>query len=167
MTVVLGLDPGVTGALAIVEGTQALVLEELPVLKVGTAMSRQRRDLDLAEIHKFLVPIAGAIDHAFVEKVSARPGQGVTSMFRFGYASGSLHGLLVALGIPLTFVAPQTWQKAMGVGPGGDAARARAKELYPASQASFTRKADEHRADAVLIATYGHDIVQRRLTKAA
>jgi crossover junction endodeoxyribonuclease RuvC len=162
MTAVLGLDPGISGALAIVAG-DTLVVHDLPALRIGTKLSRQRRELDLGAVHKFLLEIAGAIDHAFIEKVNAMPGQGVTSMFRFGYACGGVHGVITALGVPITFVTPQAWQKAMGVGPGGDAARARAMALYPAHRDAFARKLDEHRADAALIATYGCNLVSQRL----
>jgi crossover junction endodeoxyribonuclease RuvC len=90
----------------------------------------------------------------FVEKVSARPGQGVTSMFRFGVAFGSITGLLVATGTPLT-VQPKDWQRHAGVGPASDEARQRAAQLYPAIAPLLSLKCHANRPDALLLAHYG------------
>jgi crossover junction endodeoxyribonuclease RuvC len=96
-----------------------------------------------------------AIHHVFVEDVGPRPGQGTVSMFRFGYASGAIAGVVTALQLPLTFITPRAWQKAAGIGPAPDEARQRASQLYPEIAGRLTRKRDGHRADAVLIARYG------------
>ena len=63
--------------------------------------------------------------------------------------------MLVTMGVPLTFVLPQVWQKHHGVGPAPDAARQRAAQLYPAIAPQLARKRDEHRADALLLAAFG------------
>jgi crossover junction endodeoxyribonuclease RuvC len=76
-------------------------------------------------------------------------------MFRFGQASGAIYGLLVGLGLPVSFVLPQAWQRHHGIGPSPDAARQRAKELFPSLAAQLARKRDGNRADAVLIAVFG------------
>jgi crossover junction endodeoxyribonuclease RuvC len=100
--------------------------------------------------------------HVFIERVGAMPKQGVASTFRFGYAAGAIHGLLTAFEIPLSFVTPQTWRRAMAVsGVGKDACRARACELFPTQADQFARQKDEHRADAALIASYGHRLFRR------
>jgi hypothetical protein len=72
-----------------------------------------------------------------------------------------------AYGIPHTFVTPQSWQKATGVGPGPDAARQRAAGLYPQHATSFTRKLDQHRADATLIARHGRAVLAQLDNKRA
>jgi crossover junction endodeoxyribonuclease RuvC len=66
-----------------------------------------------------------------------------------------IEGVLAALEIPTNYVTPQSWQKAVGARGGKDASRARAAELFPAYAANFTRKKDDGRADAALIAWYG------------
>lgn len=48
---------------------------------------------------------------ACVEKVGARPGQGVTSMFSFGKSAGFIEGVLTALGIGYQLVPPMTWKR--------------------------------------------------------
>jgi crossover junction endodeoxyribonuclease RuvC len=76
-------------------------------------------------------------------------------MFRFGEACGAIYGLMVGLGLPVTFVTPQQWQKHHHVGASPDAARQRAVQLCPDISTMFSRKRDQHRADALLLACYG------------
>jgi len=92
--------------------------------------------------------------HVIVEKVSAMPGQGVTSMFSFGRSLGVVEGIVAAYDIPVTYVMPSVWTKGIGRGLGKDASRARACELYPSHQKSFARVKDDGRADAVLIGAW-------------
>lgn len=150
---VLAIDPGVTGAYALLDSGIALV-GDLPVhVTQHGSSAKTRAELDL---HSFRTTLAShSIDHAFLERVTARPGQGVTSMFRFGEAFGALYGLLIGLGLRVTFVTPQTWQKHHGIGAAPDAARQRAVHLCPDMSTLFTRKRDQHRADALLLAIYG------------
>lgn len=157
--IIAGIDPGLSGAIAVLEDArpQDLVLFDLPSFRVSTSTSkaRTRGELDMGQLIQFLRETAPAIDHVFIERVSAHPGQGVTSMFRFGYACGAIHMAVAACELPHTFVTPQSWQKTQGVGPGPDVARQRAASLYPTHVQSFQRKLDQHRADAVLIARHG------------
>ena len=53
-----------------------------------------------------------------LEKVSAMPGQGVTSMFTFGEGYGRIQGYLEALRVGYNLVRPQAWQKILP--PGGN-----------------------------------------------
>jgi crossover junction endodeoxyribonuclease RuvC len=150
--IVLGLDPGVTGAFAML-GDTALV-GDLPVFAAQHGRSAKvRAELDL---HSFRGLLAGyEIEHAFIERVAARPGQGTVSMFRFGEAAGAIYGLVVGFGLPVTFITPQRWQKHHGIGASPDAARQRAVQLYPVIAPQLARKRDQHRADALLLAVYG------------
>jgi crossover junction endodeoxyribonuclease RuvC len=98
---------------------------------------------------------AGKDCHVYVERVSAMAGQGVTSVFSFGRSFGMIEGILAALKMPVTFVAPATWTRAIGRSPGKDASRARAMELFPNYEYFFKRVKDDGRADAALIAHWG------------
>jgi crossover junction endodeoxyribonuclease RuvC len=96
-------------------------------------------------------------DHAFIEFTSARPGQGVTGMFRFGVCYGALKMALAACNVPYTVVTPQKWKKALGIPAGADkeASRQRALQLFPGESVNLCRKKDVARADAMLIAYFG------------
>jgi crossover junction endodeoxyribonuclease RuvC len=149
---ILGIDPGAGGALAFFDplaGT--LELLDMPVMIVERN-GKARREIS----EQMIAAVIGARlpNVAVVEKVSAMPGQGVTSMFSFGLAFGLVRGVLAGQGIPIELVTPQTWQKALGVRGGKDASRQRACELFPAYVAEFARKKDNGRADAALIAMW-------------
>jgi crossover junction endodeoxyribonuclease RuvC len=83
------------------------------------------------------------------------PNQGVSSMFTFGKSAGIIEGVLGAMNIPVTFVTPQKWMKAMNVVGGKDGSRKRASELLPEFASEFKRVKDNGRSDACLIALYG------------
>jgi crossover junction endodeoxyribonuclease RuvC len=70
-------------------------------------------------------------EEAYIERVFAMSGQGVTSVFSFGRSLGAIEGVIAARSIKTTLVTPQVWQKAMGVSGGKDGARARAMEVFP------------------------------------
>lgn len=155
--IILGCDPGASGALVILDvESNTLSIEDMPTVEIkrGTRMVRHVSAQLVAELL-----IDRAITHAVVEKVGAMPGQGVASMFAFGRAAGVIEGVLAGLHIPTTYVTPQEWQKAMRVLGGKDGARARAAQLWPKSAKEFARKKDDGRADAALIAGYGAKLI--------
>jgi crossover junction endodeoxyribonuclease RuvC len=91
-----------------------------------------------------------------VERVSAMPGQGVSSMFNFGHNVGTVMGVLGALRLPYRLVAPQTWKKQANLlGTDKDAARSRAIELWPDWRDLDKKIAGQAFADAALIARFG------------
>lgn len=167
MTTILSVDPGLTGAMAVLqyvpqgkqgEGASAnlLVVEDLP-----TAEAKQNGKLKthlmmgaLASRMKYFQAFYG-VDQLVIEEVNAMPGQGVVSMFRFGYTAGAIAGVAAGLEIPTLTVRPQVWTKIAGVRQGDDAGRLRVNQLFPAHVQNFTRKKDHNRADAVLIG-YAH-----------
>jgi len=59
------------------------------------------------------------------------------------------------LHIPIVYITPQGWQKAVGMRGGKDGGRARAAEIFPAYAATFARVKDDGRADAALMAWWG------------
>jgi crossover junction endodeoxyribonuclease RuvC len=66
-----------------------------------------------------------------------------------------LEGCLAALEIPVTYISPQGWQKAVNARSGKDGNRQRAAEVFPAYAHMFSRKKDDGRADAALMAWWG------------
>jgi len=150
---ILGIDPGLSGALAFYDGGRVRVYD-VPTLKAGTGGKRIVDETELARIIDVENGV-GFIEHAFLEQVGAMPGQGVTSMFSFGTTYGILRGILAAFYIPRTLVAPRQWKRLMGVPAAKDGARARASQLMPAHAHHWARAKDDGRAEAALIALYG------------
>lgn len=96
---------------------------------------------------------------AYIEKVGAMPGQGVSSMFSFGHATGALEGCVAAMGIPLTHLSPQAWKKKFGlVGADKDAPRAKAALRYPNEKVFTFKGKGQAVADALFIALAGLDV---------
>jgi len=149
----IGIDPGLTGAIAKVSG------EDIEVWDMPTLEVRKKRFLNATLLAEILSSINWQQNpqkcEVLLERVSARPGQGVTSMFSFGTSYGIIQGIIAVLRIPLTFVTPQEWRKKMGVPKGKDGSRQRVLELRPDLASKFARKKDHGRADAVLLALYG------------
>ena len=147
---ILAIDPGAKGALAFFNpeaGTLEIVDTPTVEVKRGAKTKNEISAQMLAAIIQARKPT-----EAVVEKVGAMPGQGVSSMFQFGRGVGMIEGVLAALQIPVTYVAPQSWQKALGARSGKDGNRQRAAELFPAYASSFARAKDDGRADAALMA---------------
>lgn len=150
MTRVLGIDPGLGGALALWDSNLgALLVLDMPVhvIKVGKSSKRVVDEVSLADIVRNAAP-----DRAVCEWVHAMPKQGVTSVFTFGVAFGVVRGVLAALHVPVTYITPQSWQKAMRVPLGKDGSRQRATQLLPKYAQCFVRSRDNGRSDATLIA---------------
>jgi len=153
----IGIDPGLSGAIAVItEDSQqtSLQIHDMPTMTVDRN-GKAKRQVSANELADLLSLYDGKDCHVYCERVSAMAGQGVTSVFSFGRSFGMIEGILAALKIPVTFVAPATWVKGVGRGPGKDASRARAMELFPLQQEFFKRVKDDGRADAALIAHWG------------
>lgn len=153
---VAGIDPGLSGALAIIGEQGVVFLDDLPVHRVSSGKA-PRSELNLALLRAMLV--SQDIDHVVIERIGARPGQGTVSMLRFGYAAGAVAGMVVGLLYPLTFVGPQRWQRAVGCGPSPEDARQRASQLFPGIAGQLSRKKDVHKADAILLAWFGSQVL--------
>lgn len=148
MSVVIGVDPGITGAIACFVDGQLLDVIDMPAAD-GCVVAALLRS-ELAEF-----AAAGFDDRptVIVEKVHAMPGNGSVSMFKFGRSLGVIEGVVGGLGWPLTWVTPQAWKKTAGlINKDKDAARLLAIETWPEHVATFKRKKDVGRADAALIA---------------
>lgn len=145
---IIGIDPGVSGALVALDGNNIDHWLVMPVIKQGKS-----RRVNVAEVGRFLRKYPDA--HVALERVSAMPGQGVTSMFSFGHAAGSVWGACGALGLPVTMIAPAVWKRRAGIiGQGKDASRSRSIELWPDWEALSKKGQGQALGDAALIAKF-------------
>ncbi len=153
MTYRIGIDPGISGAIALLgPGGELEDLLDMPIMLL-TGTRHKVNAAALGKIFSAWLDLPGLT--ALLEQVSAMPGQGVSSMFGFGMSYGIVQGVLGALQIPVTFVTPVAWKKRAGIPAKSekDYARTIAQQLYP--NASLERKKDIGRADAILIARFG------------
>ena len=152
--ITIGIDPGQTGAIAAYDGARIVGLIDMPTM---TRLHGQGQQVDPYTLATEILDLcAGRNATAVIEAVSAMPGQGVSSMFRFGESVGVVLGVLGALQMPVRWVTPQRWKKAAGiVGKDKDAARSLAIQLHPEVADMLTRKKDHNRGEAILIARFG------------
>ena len=147
----IGIDPGVTGAIAILSGGDAVV-HDMPVATVGK--TRKRSEILPGQLCRILEQYDPAECVCWVEQVSAMPDQGVSSTFGFGKSYGTILGALAGLKIRTETVTPQSWKRHHGlIGTDKDAARALASRMFPGAPLSLKKHVD--RADALLIADFG------------
>lgn len=147
---ILAIDPGVKGSLVVLDGDGEYVDHLLtPVIKTGKS-SRVNGAAAAAFVAKH------EPTKAYIERVHAMPGQGVTSMFSFGHAAGVVEGVVSALTIPYEVITPQEWKKHFGLtGKDKDAARSKAAQLYPGVRDLDLKGKGQAIADALFIGLYG------------
>ena len=97
---VIGIDPGLSGAIAVLDGKKVLGLFDMPVMSEGKKNKRQLNSAQLVRIIKENT-LANDDINVVVEQVNAMPGQGVTSMFNFGQTFGAIKGVCAALELPI------------------------------------------------------------------
>ena len=146
MTVTIGIDPGIAGAIAVVNAANEVLVWDMPTIEV-----RGKRRISAVHLRDLLVDIGPAL-MVVVEDVQGVQGSGATSAFAFGRGCGVIEGILVALQRPTTYVRPQEWTKALGVGSDKGAHRQAAQRLWPFDADLFSRVKDDGRADAALLA---------------
>lgn len=160
----LGVDPGLSGALALLGPTGSLQIEDMPTLQLKKG-PKQKRYLDYQAIARLVdswaSPDLPGTVVAAIEQVGAMPGQGVSSTFDFGRTYGALKMALHSQFIRVLDPTPTQWKRAVGIptGAGKDQSRAVASNLFPRFAHLFARKKDDGRAEAALLAEYARKAV--------
>lgn len=147
-----GIDPGLTGALAVLDfHDYHLHLWDTPTVatKVGDKI-RKRCDVDgyVAAFTHF------PLDYCTIENVQSTPNDGHVGAFTFGKVTGIAIGIAGGLDLPLASVAPAKWKMQMQVPADKKAAKYRASQLFPNCAPGWSREMDHGRAEAALIALY-------------
>ena len=154
---IIGIDPGLSGAIAILENNKVLNIFDIPVMSEGKKNKRQLNSALLVDLLKENINQEEEVA-VVVEQVNAMPGQGVTSMFNFGQTFGALKGICAALELPIFFVRPSKWKKHFElINSSKDASRTKAIEMYPKLSSQLTKKKDVNKSDAILIARFYSD----------
>ena len=153
---IIGIDPGLSGAIAVLEDIKVLSLFEMPVMAEGKKNKRQiNGPQTYNEILKRIKKFQKKDIIVVIEQVSAMPGQGVTSMFNFGQSFGVIKGICSAMQLSMFFIRPAKWKKYFGlIKTEKDASRTKVIEIFPYISSDFSRKKDSNKADAVLIASF-------------
>ena len=144
----LGVDPGLTGAVAVLHGDDLEVFD-MPVS--GRAVDAAILASELRRLERPEVVV--------VERQQAFPRQGVSSAFKGGVGYGIVLGVLATLGWRVEIVAAGAWKKAVCCPADKDGARARASDVFPGYAYLWCRVKDHGRAEAALIAWHGRRLL--------
>lgn len=155
-TVTFGVDPGLTGAIAVLVDGVLRDVADMPAV-AGTAASSKNRVQPalLADTVRDWLLRWPAQEHrctAIIEQVNAMPKQGVSSVFSLGHSLGTAEAVFSTLGVRVEWVTPAQWKREMKLSSDKAASRAEASRLYPADSARWKRVKDDGRAEAVLLA---------------
>jgi Holliday junction resolvasome RuvABC endonuclease subunit len=154
--VIVGIDPGLSGAIALLNPTtREVTVHDMPLV----ASKAGRGETDVHNLARLLAPSGGNWNIAVLEQVHAMPKQGVSSTFRFGQNYGACQMAISGHGYDVRDVTPQTWKKHFRLGSDGNASRALAMQRFPALAEALKRVKDHNRAEAVLLALYGLEII--------
>jgi len=152
--IIAGIDPGKSGALAILHPDRSAEFFDVPMVKIK---GKAKPAWNLwAEMWYFALDQA-SVDMVVIEDIAARPGQGVTSMFTFGRSLGFAHGIVMSVtSCPVHFVTPSVWKGKLGLLKSDKgASREKCRSLYPQTSKDIGRVKDDGRAEAALLAHYG------------
>ena len=151
---IIGIDPGLSGGIAVLENNQVLSIFDMPVMSEGKKNKRQLNSAQLVTLIKENIKSSEDVA-VIVEQVNAMPGQGVTSMFNFGQTFGAIKGVCAALRLPIFFVRPSKWKKHFElINSSKDSSRTKAIEMYPLLSKDLAKKKDVNKSDAILIARF-------------
>lgn len=176
----VGIDPGLTGALAMLSGTGQLIeLYDFETIEIKKSTGRKSNVLNVANLNEYLklwiLNNPGVRLFATIELQQPYPGarskgpvpvcpacgkqksEGVVSVFRSGVTFGEIKTVVnVARSIPIVFAAASAWKSKFDLrGRDKDLSRNRVIELWPDRANLFKRKLDHNRAEAALIGLYG------------
>ena len=153
MTVYIGIDPGLSGAIARLDGvTSELRVEDVPTFEL-VRNGKKKREIDVHSLARILDDMAKEPGtRIIIEGVGAMPGQGVSSVFAFGKAFGILIGASASTFCPIDFVSPAKWKRDMGVTASKDGSRAKASSMFPQYCDLWRLAKNADRAEAVLMA---------------
>ena len=151
---IIGIDPGLSGAIAVMHDKKVINMYDMPVMAEGKKNKRQLNSSQLVNIIKENIN-EGEETIVVVEQVNAMPGQGVTSMFNFGQTFGAIKGVCAALKLPIFFVRPSKWKKYFElINSSKDSSRTKVIEMYPTLSGQLAKKRDVNKSDAILIAKF-------------
>ena len=160
---IIGIDPGITGAICFFEDGELKDVIDMPTMASGNKNKKQINGSQIFnEISLRIQNYKSVNINVVVEQVSAMPGQGVTSMFNFGQSFGVLKGVCAAMQLPIFFVRPAKWKKYFSlINSEKDASRTRAIEIFPYFSSQLAKKKDSNKADAILIASFYYETYKK------
>lgn len=148
MSITIGIDPGLSGAIAGIDTHGHSQVADLPVQR-----DKSLAWIDGKALKAIILGYCNGLPHqatCIIERVSAMPKQGVSSSFGFGVNFGSVLGVLQALEVRIELVTPAKWKRDLGLTAEKHASLHKARLLFPKSELHLCKH--DGRAEALLIA---------------
>ena len=157
MTILIAVDPGLTGAIASYDTKRGrLDVMAMPTYLQAKGKAAKRVTLDENELVALITTLHGlGATHLFIEEVQGLPKQSASAAFNFGYGYAVIITTARVLGMVVERVRPERWKAALRVPKDKNAARARASEMIPTHKHLWPLVKDDGKAEAALIAIYG------------
>jgi hypothetical protein len=152
----VGIDPGLRGAVGVLDSYGELVeVHDMPVVDKWVAPTLLR-----GLFAELVADTDGEVVCA-VEDVRSMPGQGVSSVFKFGDSFGVARTVATEFGVRVEYVSPAKWKRDLALSSDKERSRRRAIDRWPLhATSSFGRKKDEGRAEACLLAEWVRLLVE-------
>jgi len=152
--IVLGIDPGVSGGMALVETVYGTSIVKSAVSFTGKSEGEIIKAFGHLRAFNF--------DICYIEKVNSRPGQGHVGTFTFGRAYGFVRGMALSNGLIVRDAYPAIWQSSMDCMTRGNKNVSKKKAIQLFAAWDRVQKITHATADAILIAEYGRRLEERR-----
>jgi crossover junction endodeoxyribonuclease RuvC len=156
-TLIIGVDPGIKGAVGVLELTSPTTFKfvdvfDLPTNKTNKGLSR----INPYDLSIKLGPYSLDAKLAVIEEVGFMKGKEARgAAFTLGFATGLVTGVISSLFVPIHTVTPNIWKLSMGLSSDKSLSITTAKRLIPESQKHLTLKQHDGRAEALLLAVWG------------
>ena len=139
---IIGIDPGISGAICFMKDGKIIDVIEMPSMAEGKKNKKQVNSSQIFNEISLRIKSLNKNDiKVVIEHVSAMPGQGVTSMFNFGQSFGVLKGICSAMNLSMYFVRPAKWKKYFNlINTEKDASRTKAIEIFPYFSINLSKK---------------------------
>lgn len=159
----IGVDPGLSGAIAFLRTTdRKLHVYDMPTytklnsrkeIEIGTLVA-----LIKPFIHSYSRPVAIIEDVSamtYVDRFGQKRGQGAAASFAFGKSFGIILAVLETLGVNYMTVKPAVWKAQMNLSSDKELSRKLALKIYPRNEKDFALKKHDGRAEAALLCEFG------------
>ncbi|WP_395160412.1 hypothetical protein [Ilumatobacter sp.] len=153
MSLIVGVDPGKTGAIALLDHLGELIsVYDMPIIGKHVSVAQLSETFSSLTL-PLTVARCATVGEAIcvIEDVSSSPQMGVTSAFSFGRSKGVVEAMAAAQGMRLVYVSPAKWKRDMRLNKDKGKAREMATRRWPQHARSFMLVKHDGRAEAALI----------------
>lgn len=149
-----GVDPGITGALALIHPDGTPELHDMPTRAVP---GKLRREIDAKRLSELLVEMTKTSGHVrcMIERIHARPDFALQTQGRMMETSGAIKAACDIAGWEISFVDPRAWKSFYGLHAEKAQSLEVARKLYPDAEPVLRLAKHHNRAEALLIAHFG------------